>query len=118
MLRYTLVLMVSFMLSGCALTRVSDATHAKEVNQLDVIGLTLDEARESAIRHGYECSTHPKLNVTVATESGNRKSNTLECDKASAEVFCPQRRIVVFNADVGSGKVYAVGKRITQNSCF
>jgi len=47
-----------------------------------------------------------------------RKTDILQCNKSSAELICPQRRYVVFNLDPATGKVYAVGARITQQSCF
>jgi hypothetical protein len=118
MFRFTLLLIVFFMLGGCALTRVSDATHAKEVDELDAIGLSLDAARDRAIQKGFVCDKSIEPNVSVQTKSGVRKMMILRCDKESMEVICPQRRYIAFMADPESSKVNFVGKHIRQRSCF
>lgn len=41
-LRVTFLLVLSFTLTGCALTRVSASSHDKDVDELNVIGLNLD----------------------------------------------------------------------------
>ncbi|OWY27704.1 hypothetical protein [Herbaspirillum robiniae] len=118
MLRFTLMLISLSLLSACALTRVSDGAHRKEVDELDAVGLTLEAARAKAVENGFACDAQVRRNVSVATADGVRRSDTLECDKTSAELMCPQRRYVTFNADAASGKVYAVGARIARHSCF
>ena len=118
MLRLTFILIASLALSGCILTRVSDARHAKEVGELNAVGLSLDAARELATQHGFECSPYIDKDRSVQIGDVIRKTDILECNKSSLELICPQRRYVVFNVDPASGKVYAVGKRITQQSCF
>ena len=118
MFRFTLLLLTCFALGGCALTRVSEARHAKDVDALNAVGLPLEEARAIAMQHGYSCETQPDKNRSVQTNAGVRKTDVLQCNKSSAELICPQRRYVVFNVDPESGKVYAVGKRINPQSCF
>lgn len=119
MFRFTLLLLTAFALGGCALTRVSEARHAKEADALNAVGLPLEEARAIAMQNGYSCETQPDKNRSVQTKAGVvRKTDILQCNKSSAELICPQRRYVVFNVDPESGKVYAVGHRINQQSCF
>lgn len=48
-LRVAFLLILSFTLAGCALTRVSASSHDKDVDELKVIGLNLDAARQKAI---------------------------------------------------------------------
>ncbi len=118
LLRFIFILIASLALNGCMLTRVSDSRHAKEVSELNAVGLSLDAARELATQHGFECSAYIDKNRSVHIDDVIRKTDILQCNKSSLELICPQRRYVVFNADPASGKVYAVGKRITQQSCF
>jgi len=116
--RISLLVITSLALNGCTLTRVSDEGHARDVGELNVIGSGLTEARSVAEQKGFECNEHIRQNVSVLSNNVVRKTNVLECTKTSMEVFCPQRRYVVFNADTKTGKVYTVGKRIDQRSCF
>lgn len=118
LLRHSVLLLTSFALSGCALTRVSDARHSKDVDALNAVGLTVDEARAVAVKNGFTCEQHLDRDRSVQTSTGIRKTDFLQCNKTSAELICPQRRYVVFNIDPQSGKVYTVGRRITQQSCF
>ena len=118
MIRLTLLLIACFTLGGCILTRVSDNTHAKEVDGLHAVGLSLDAAKQRAIQAGYDCEPNPDPDVSVQTESGVHKMMVLQCNKTSLELVCPQRRYVVFNANPQSKIVLLVGKRITQQSCF
>lgn len=117
--RLGLVLLAALALHGCALTRVSDQRHAREVAELHAEGFTLQQARAAATQKGFACEAQPDRNRSVQTSDGVvRKTDVLRCSQASAELICPQRRYVVFNIDPESGKVYAVGQRITQQSCF
>lgn len=118
MRRISLLVITSLALNGCALTRVSDEGHARDVSELNVIGSGLTEARSAAEQKGFECNEHIQQNVSVLSNNVVRKTNVLECTKTSMEFFCPQRRYVVFNADSKTDKVYTVGKRIDQRSCF
>lgn len=117
-LRNSVLLIAAFALGGCALTRVSEIRHAKDVEGLNAVGFTLDEARTIATQNGFACEAQPDRNRSVQTQAGVRKTDVLQCNKSSAELICPQRRYVVFNIDPESGKVYSVGKRITPQSCF
>lgn len=117
-LRNSVLLIAAFSLGGCALPRVSEARHAKDVEGLNAVGFTLDEARAVATQNGFACEAQPDRNRSVQTQAGVRKTDVLQCNKSSAELICPQRRYVVFNIDPESGKVYSVGKRITPQSCF
>ncbi|WP_298410927.1 hypothetical protein [Janthinobacterium sp.] len=118
MLRLMLPLLACALLAGCALTRVSDATLAAEVDQLHAVGLTMDAARKVATEQGFECSPYINRDVSVSTPQGTRKTDMLECSKKSLELVCPQRRYVVFNLEPSTGLVRSVGKRFNQNSCF
>lgn len=111
-------MLVCSALGGCALTRVSDATLAEEVEQLPAVGLSMDAARKVATEHGFECSPYINRDGSVSTNDGVRKTDMLECSKRSLELACPQCRYVVFNIAPATGLVSAVGKRFTQNSCF
>ncbi|VEB98307.1 Uncharacterised protein [Cedecea lapagei] len=117
LLRYTFVLLTIVTLNGCTLARVSESGHAKEVNNLHAVGLSLDTARQKALQDGFSCDA-PKSNISVQIDGIVRKSTTLECGKKSPEVFCPQYRYVIFNADANSQIIYAVGKRIDPHRCF
>jgi hypothetical protein len=116
--RLSLLSLAAITLAGCALTRVSDKRHAQDVEDLDAVGLTLEQARASATQKGFVCEPQPDRNRSVQTQTGVRKTDVLQCSKSSAQLICPQRRYVVFNIDPDSAKVYAVGRRITQQSCF
>lgn len=116
-LRVVFLLILSFTLTGCALTRVSANSHDKDVDELNVIGLDLDTARQRAIVDGFVCSKDASLNL-VQTESGNHKWLQTECSKKSLELFCPQMRFMVLNVDPNTNKVVDVGKYITQHTCF
>jgi len=118
LLRFTFILIASLALNGCVLTRVSESRHAKEVSELNAVGLSLDAARELATRHGFECDEYVEKNRNVVVNDVSRKTDILECRKSSLELLCPQSRYVVFNADPASGKVYVVGKRIREHTCF
>lgn len=114
-----LLLIAALALGGCALTRVSEKRHASEVAQLNAVGLTLAQARTLAMQQGFSCEAQPDRNRSVQAKDGVvRKTDILQCSKGSAELICPQRRYVVFNVDPESGKVYAVGQRINQQTCF
>jgi hypothetical protein len=117
-MRIAFILVASLVLNGCMLTRVSDTRHAKEVSELDAVGLSIDAARDLATRHGFECDTYVEKDRYVKINDVVRKTDVFQCNKSSMELICPQRRFVVFNVDPESGKIYAVGKRIRQQSCF
>jgi hypothetical protein len=117
--RISVVLLTCLSLSNCGITRVSESSHAKSVSKIDAVGVSLDVARGMAVKAGFQCNEHIDRNRSVQGDDGVvRKTNTLSCDKTSLELVCPQRRYVVFNADPKSGKVYSVGNRITEHSCF
>lgn len=116
-LRVAFLLILSFTLTGCALTRVSASSHDKDVDELNVIGLNLDTARQKAIVDGFVCSKDASLNL-VQTESGSHKWLQTECSKKSLELFCPQMRFIVLNVDPDTNKVVDVGKYINQHTCF
>lgn len=116
-LRLALLLLFTCTLTGCALTRVSDSAHAQEVDSLNVIGLSLDAARQRATEKGFVCSNDGNLN-TVVTDDGEHRWLQTECSKKSAEQFCPQTRYVVLNVDPETNNVVDVGKYIDQNTCF
>ncbi|MDM2935071.1 hypothetical protein [Citrobacter sp. Cu233] len=115
--RVAFLLILSFALTSCALTRVSASSHDKDVDELNVIGLNLDAARQRAIMDGFVCSKDANLHL-VQTESGNHKWLQTECSKKSLELFCPQMRFMVLNVDPDTNKVVDVGKYITQHTCF
>lgn len=116
-LRLPLLLLFTCTLTGCALTRVSDGAHAQEVDSLNVIGLSLDAARQRATERGFVCSNDGNLN-TFVTDDGEHRWLQTECSKKSAEQFCPQTRYVVLNVDPETNNVVDVGKYIDQNTCF
>lgn len=116
-LRVAFLLILSFALAGCALTRVSASSHDKDVDELNVIGLNLDAARQKAIVDGFVCSKDANLNL-VQTESGSHKWLQTECSKKSLELFCPQMRFIVLNVAPDTNKVVDVGKYIIQHTCF
>ncbi|AJJ09909.1 hypothetical protein CH64_814 [Yersinia rohdei] len=110
-------LLFAQLLSGCSLTRVSEKSHAKEVESLNLIGMSLDAAKEKLIKEGFNCSDYPETN-RVQTQSGVRTLIQLDCSKRSLELICPQIRYAVLNVDPQSFKVVLMGKRITQQACF
>lgn len=111
--------LLSTLLSGCVLTRVSDDAFANEVNKLHVTGMSLHDAVGELNRQGYACSADDARMTKVSLDANNaRFFKQLECSKQSMEAFCPQIRNVVLNADPGSDKVIMVGKNITQRGCF
>ena len=116
-LRVAFLLILSFTLAGCALTRVSASSHDKDVDELKVIGLNLDAASQKAIVDGFVCSKDANLNL-VQTESGSHKWLQTECSKKSLELFCPQMRFIVLNVAPDTNKVVDVGKYIIQHTCF
>lgn len=105
------------LLSGCSLTRVSEKSHAREVESLNLIGMSLDAAKEKLSKEGFDCSEYPETN-RVQTQSGARTLIQLDCSKRSLELICPQIRYAVLNVDPQSLKVVLVGNRITQQACF
>lgn len=110
-------LLFAQLLSGCSLTRVSEKSHAREVESLNLIGMSLDAAKEKLIKEGFDCSDYPETN-RVQTQSGARTLMQLDCSKRSLELICPQIRYAVLNVDPQSFKVVLMGKRITQQACF
>lgn len=108
---------ITSLLTGCVLSRVSESAHAKEVDELHVVGMSLDAARAAVTQRGYTCSPHAAL-YHVSTDDGDHQWLQTECDKQSLEVVCPQIRSVVLNVDPTSQKVVMVGKTITQHACF
>lgn len=116
-LRFMLLLLFTSTLSSCTLTRVSDSTHAKEVDELNVIGLSLEAARQRATEKGFVCSEYGNVN-TVVTEQGEHRWLQTECRKKSAELFCPQMRFVVLNVDPNTNRVVDVGNYVNQHTCF
>ena len=118
LLRIAPLILLTASLSGCMLTRVSDSTHAKEVDALHVVGLSMDAAKARVTEKGFVCGPAPTLNH-VQTEDGlQHRWLQLECSKQSMEVICPQIRSVVLNIDPNTHTVVAVGKPITQQGCF
>lgn len=111
-----LLLLVS-LLNGCSLTRVSDKTHAREVDNLNIIGMRLDAAVEKVSSQGFECDSGSRTSH-VQTENGVLVLKQLECSKTNLELFCPQIRNVVLNADINTNRVVLVGNYITQRACF
>ncbi|MDN0094016.1 PASTA domain-containing protein [Yersinia rohdei] len=110
-------LLFAQLLSGCSLTRVSEKSHAREVESLNLIGMSLDAAKEKLTKEGFNCSDYPETN-RVQTQSGVRTLIQLDCSKRSLELICPQIRYAVLNVDPQSFKVVLMGKRITQQACF
>ncbi|WP_338844044.1 hypothetical protein [Citrobacter europaeus] len=84
--RLALLLLFACTLTGCVLTRVSDSAHAKEVDSLNVVGLSLDAARQRATEKGFVCSEYSNLN-TVVTDYGQHRWLQTECSKKSSEQF-------------------------------
>ncbi len=119
MLRFSAKMAACLGISGCGLTKVPDFAHDHDVNRLDAVGVSLESARAMATENGCRCDKTLDRSRTVVTKDNvQRKTDILECHKTSFDLVCPQRRYVVFNADPQSGKVYSVGRRITQHSCF
>lgn len=119
MLRILVLLAAGVSVSGCGLTKVPEFIHEKDVSRVNAVGSSLDTARAMATRNGFKCDDYIDRNRTVVTKDNvQRKTNILQCHKTSLDLVCPQRRYIVFNADVESGKIYSIGKRITQHSCF
>ena len=116
-LHFALLLLFTSTLSSCTLTRVSDSTLAKEVDELNVIGLSLEAARQRATEKGFVCSEYGNVN-TVVTEQGEHRWLQTECSKKSAELFCPQMRFVVLNVEPSTNTVVDVGNYINQHTCF
>ncbi|MCX8990254.1 hypothetical protein [Citrobacter portucalensis] len=116
-LRFMLLLLFTSTLTSCTLTCVSDSTHAKEVDELNVIGLSLEAARQRATEKGFVCSEYGNVN-TVVTEQGEHRWLQTECSKKSAELFCPQMRFVVLNVDPNTNRVVDVGNYVNQHTCF
>lgn len=112
-----LILLLVQLLSGCSLTRVSYISHSREVENLKLIGMNLNEAKAKLIKKGFDCSDYAETD-SVQTDFGNSILLQLDCSKRSLELFCPQFRYAVLNADPQSTKVVLVGKRINQHSCF
>ena len=108
-LRFALLLLFTSTLSSCTLT--------KEVDELNVIGLSLEEARQRATEKGFVCSEYGNVN-TVVTEQGDHRWLQTECSKKSAELFCPQMRFVVLNVEPSTNTVVDVGNYINQHTCF
>ena len=54
--RLALLLLFACTLTGCVLTRVSDSAHAKEVDSLNVVGLSLDNGALSLASHWRKTS--------------------------------------------------------------
>lgn len=59
--RLALLLLFACTLTGCVLTLVSDSALAKEVDSLNVVGLSLDAARQRATEKGFVCSEYSNL---------------------------------------------------------
>ena len=117
-LRIAPFLLLTASLSGCMVTRVSESTHAKEVDALHVVGLSMNAAKARVAENGFICSPAPALNHVQTEDGVQHRWLQLECSKQSMEVICPQIRSVVLNVDPKTNNVVAVGKPITQNSCF
>lgn len=116
--RTSLLLIGCLTLNGCGLTKIPESWHDNEINRLDTVGVSLEEARTKATRRGFKCSENIQFNRTIWDGGTERKVNTLQCYKQSLDLICPQTRYVVFNADPRSGKVLSAGGRITEFTCF
>jgi len=116
-IKILILILLTQLLGGCSLTRVSEKSHAREVESLNLIGLSLDVAKEKLSKEGFDCSDYPETK-RVETQSGARTFIQLDCSKRSLELICPQIRYAVLNVDLQSFKVVLVGKRITQQACF
>lgn len=112
-----IALLLICLLPGCSLTRVSDAAFSDEVDNLNVIGLSLNDARQKVSRQGFTCNDD-FITSHVQTDTGVQRLYQLECSKTNLELMCPQIRNVVLDADIKTHKVILVGKRITQRACF
>ncbi|MES3498127.1 hypothetical protein QDQ38_02615 [Citrobacter portucalensis] len=88
-LRFAFLVFFTSMLSGCTLTRVSDSSHAKEIQELNVIGLSLESARKKATEKGFVCSEYGNVN-TVVTDDGEHR--WLQARKARS---CSARKCVL-----------------------
>ncbi|MCM2454831.1 hypothetical protein HGO37_05465 [Rhizobium sp. CG4] len=109
---------LSLTLTSCGFTRASERGHAREVSKINAVGVSLDTAREMAVKKGFLCDQSVDRGRTVVSDGVTRKTDILSCHKKSLELICPQRRYVIFNAYPATGKVYRVGNRITEHSCF
>ncbi|MBD9390363.1 hypothetical protein IB237_24475 [Agrobacterium sp. AGB01] len=109
---------LSLTLTSCGFTRASERGHAREVSKINAVGVSLDTAREMAVKKGFLCDQSVDRGRTVVSGGITRKTDILSCHKKSLELICPQRRYVIFNAYPATGKVYYVGGRITEHSCF
>lgn len=115
-LRVAFLLVLSFTLTGCALTRVSASSHDKDVDELNVIGLNLDAARQKQswmVLCAVRMQTSIRYKPKVAVINGYKRNAV-----KSTELFCPQMRFIVFNVDPDTNKVVDVGKYINQHTCF
>jgi hypothetical protein len=119
--RCTSVLLIAGLclsLTSCAFTRASERGHAREVSKINAVGVSMETARDMAVKKGFLCDQNVDKGRSVVIDGKIRKTDILSCHKRSLELVCPQRRYVVFNADPKTGKVYSIGGRITEHSCF
>ncbi|WP_052285487.1 hypothetical protein [Kluyvera genomosp. 1] len=117
--RSLILVLATSLLGGCSLTRVSDDAFAEEVKTLNVTGMSLTDAVAKVNREGFECRAENARTAKVSlTPSSSRFLKQLECSKQNNELFCPQIRNVVLNADPKTDTVILVGKTITQRACF
>ena len=115
--RTLLLLPAVCLLASCSLTRVTEATHARDVDELKLVDMSLDAAKHKVTEQGFACSPGSALH-SVQMDDGVHRWLQTECSKKNAELFCPQMRSIVLNADPESQKVVAVGKSITSHACF
>lgn len=96
-------------LSGCGLLKLPEGFHEAEVARLNLVGLDFEAAKLKVMRAGFEC--RPSENRDVG-------KNSIQCNKRSPDILCPQRRFVAFTKDSKSGKVISVGTRVVDNFCL
>ena len=107
---FFVLLAICLATTGCSrLLKMPEGFHEMEVARLNLEGLSSDAARAKAIRAGFTCGT-----------AGNNEfgKNTVQCDKKSPELICPQRRFLYIDADPKSGKVNKVNTRVVDNFCL
>ena len=116
--KFVALFLCGMLLTGCALTRVSKEVHEKEIQRLNLEGMTYAAALAKVRDAGFRCNqveTKPYQSKRVPGQLVKQEF----CYKTSMELICPQNRRMGFEYSAAEGLVISVWSfGVVEKGCF
>lgn len=115
MLKALFLAVVAAALTGCMALRVSQNGHDNEIARMNLPGSQFKDAVTRVEHAGFTCHG---LQDPPRHRPGKQPTLEAFCFRRTPELWCPQERRVIFDADAATGIVAAVETPIIDKSCW